>query len=52
MWRKAVLAIFEGTPAGADPEGWPLFTAGKLLAVAELEAIAPCIAKNPVKRNY
>lgn len=32
-------AIFESEPAGFDAEGWPLFRTGKLLAIAEVNAI-------------
>jgi len=33
------IAIFEGEPVGQDAEGWPLFTAKKLLAIVQMNAI-------------
>jgi hypothetical protein len=37
--RKHIIAIFEGEPVGFDPDEWPLFTQGELLAIAAVDAI-------------
>lgn len=37
--RIPPLAIFEGEPAGHDPEGWPIFIARKVLVIADPRAI-------------
>lgn len=45
---RSTIAIFEGDPAGTDREGWPLFTARRLVAIADVKAINPCPeATNP-----
>jgi hypothetical protein len=37
--HKYIITIFEGELAGYDPDEWPLFTQGKLLAIAATDAI-------------
>jgi hypothetical protein len=37
--NEGYIAVFEGEPVGHDEEGWPLFTAKKLLAIAPINAI-------------
>ncbi len=44
---RRIIAIFEGELVGADPDGWPLFTARKLLAIADISAIVGEAAARP-----